>query len=254
MSAPKSMDAALPADELALAAGLKGLSNLVSGASTLKQLLREIADCAMMAMLGADGAGITVLVTGHPNTIVASATFVRDLDNIQYRLGEGPCISAAATASTNVSGALAADEAWPEFGRIAADLGIHSALSLPLPLNGQVVGALSVYSHAYDAFDEHAARIGELFAGPAAVAVHNAYVLAEVQQETERLNAAVSNRSMIDRAVGVIMARSGINEDEALLRLRIRSQQQDSRLEDAARRLLEEIVRRVQDRGPRSEN
>lgn len=34
-------------------------------------------------------------------------------------------------------------------------------------------GALNVYAHERDAFDETSRRIGEQFAGPAAVAIHN---------------------------------------------------------------------------------
>ncbi|WP_353507034.1 GAF domain-containing protein [Mycobacterium antarcticum] len=71
-------------------------------------------------------------------------------------------------------------EAWPRFGPRVGRMGVHSALALPLLLlPDRVVGAIGVYSHAKDVFDEHAERLGEMFARPAAAAVHNAQVLAE---------------------------------------------------------------------------
>jgi transcriptional regulator with GAF, ATPase, and Fis domain len=187
MSDAEFVAAALHRDELALAAGLNDLSNLVVGAGTLEQSLIEIAGFTMRAVPGADGAGVTVLAAGKPDTIVASKTFVRDVDNIQYRLGEGPCVSAAATASTSMSGALRADESWPTFGPLAADLGVHSALSLPLVVGGEVIGSLNIYAHVHDAFDAPAARIGQLFAVAAAVTVYNARTLDRVQQDNARM-------------------------------------------------------------------
>ena len=44
-------------------------------------------------------------------------------------------------------------------------------LSLPLLTPDGVFGAMNVYAHGKDAFDERAERIGELFATPAAIAV-----------------------------------------------------------------------------------
>jgi transcriptional regulator with GAF, ATPase, and Fis domain len=235
-------------DEVGLAAGLAGLSRLVAGSGTLEQLLIEVANFAVGAVPGANGAGVTMLESGQADTIVASATFVRDVDSIQYRLGEGPCISAAATARTTGSAALGEDEAWPTFGPQAAQLGIHSALSLPLILNGEVIGALNVYAHTRDAFDESSRRIGELFAGPAAVAIHNARVLGQAQRTAAQLESAMVTRSTIDHAVGIVMSRSGISADEAFVRLRIMSQHEHIKLAAIAKRLVEDAVRRTRAR------
>jgi GAF domain-containing protein len=238
-------------DELGLTAGLAGLSSLVAGIGTLEQLLTEVATFAKLAVPGADGAGVTMLESGEPDTIVASAPFVRAVDSIQYRLGEGPCISAAANGKTTGSGALGEDAAWPRFGPLAADLGIHSALSLPLVVNGEVVGALNVYARARDAFNGSSRQVGELFAAPAAVAIHNARVLGQAQRAMVRLETALTNRAAIDRAIGIVMARSGVTPDEAFVRLRIMSQHQHLKLNVVAANLVDEASRRAQSH-PRS--
>jgi GAF domain-containing protein len=232
-------------DQAALRVSLDGLAGLVAGQDSLELLLTEVATFAMGAIAGADGAGVTMLEAGEPDMIVASAQFVRDVDNIQYRIGEGPCISAAAQGRTNGSGELSQDPSWPDFGPKAAELGVHSALSLPLVLAGEVLGAINVYAHRSKAFDDAAQRMGEVFAVPAAIAIHNARLLAQEQRRTARLEAALTSRATIDRAIGILMARSGITGDEAFVRLRILSQRDHIKLNLVAERLVDQAVRRA---------
>jgi GAF domain-containing protein len=226
-----------------LAAGLAGLSHLLAGTSSFEAYLGEVAKLAVLAVPGAEGAGVTMIEAGRPDTIVASDPFVRDVDAIQYRVGEGPCISAASTGKTVTTGALGDDEMWPAFGPMAADLGIHSAISLPLMLDGDVLGALNVYAYAHDAFDQSSRLVGELFAGPAAVALHNARVLDQARRTAAKLQEALDGRSVVDRAVGILMSRSGHSAEDAFLRLRLIAQREQLPLVEVAHRAVNEAVR-----------
>ena len=137
------------------------------------------------------------------------------------------------------------------FGPRVGRLGIHSALSLPLLLPNQVVpvvGAINVYARGKDVFDDRAVAIGELFAAPAAVAVHNAQVLAQALALTTELQNALASRPVIDQAIGVIRSRSGGSSDEAFTRLREISQREHTKLVDVARRLVDEAVGRARAR------
>lgn len=129
-------------------------------------------------------------------------------------------------------------------------MGVHSVLSLPLLLPDRVVGAMNVYAHAKDAFGPDAVRIGELFARPAAVSVHNAQILAQSQRLAEQLAAALTSRAVIDQALGVIMSRTGANPDEAFDRLRAMSQSQHLKVSEVARVLLDEAIRRARAQKP----
>src|SRR6478672_12767835 len=202
------------ADDADLQAGIGDLAGLVAGSLGLPELLAEVAAFAVRAIPGADGAGVTLLRVDRPDNMVAalaaSAPFVAAIDEIQYvTLHEGPCITAALERRTVRSGSLGGERMWPRFGPRVGRLGVHSALSLPLLLPGQVVGAINAYAHAKDVFDEHAAELGELFAAPAAVAVHNAQLLAQAVTLTSQLQAALSTRPVIDQAVGLLRGRSG---------------------------------------------
>ena len=233
-------------DDLRLS--LAALSQLATGQMRLNEALTRVAELAVQAIPRADGAGVTLLEKDRHDTIVASAPFVVQVDAIQYGIEEGPCITAAAEARTVRSGALSADHQWPRVGPRAGELGVHSVLSIPLVTPDGVVGAMNVYAHQKDAFDDAAAVLGELFAVPAAIAVKNAQVLAQARRLTAQLQAALTSRSTIDQAMGILMSRVGCGPDEAFARLRHISQGENRKLHAVAQGLLDEAVRRAQAR------
>jgi hypothetical protein len=124
-------------------------------------------------------------------------------------------------------------------------MGVHSALALPLLLPDRVVGAISVYAHDKDVFDLHAEELGELFARPAAAAVHNAQVLAEALMLNVQLQSALASRPVIDQAIGIIRARTGRTAEDAFVQLQAMSQSEHRRLADVAALVVEEAVRRA---------
>jgi GAF domain-containing protein len=245
------------ADDVSLQASLSDLAGLVTDSYALEELLGKVATFAVRAIPGADGAGVTLLHVERPENrveaIAASHPFVEEIDRVQYvSLNEGPCITAALERRTVRSGSLAEEQMWPRFGPRVGRLGVQSALSLPLMLPDQVVGAINVYARDRDVFDEHATRLGELFAVPAAVAVHNAQVLAQARTLTAQLQIALAHRPVIDQAIGLLRARTGGDAQEAFVRLRAISQHEHTKLVDVAQRIVDEAVRRARARQARS--
>ena len=99
---------------------LAALSQLSMGYGGLPSMLVHVAEFAVRAIPGADGVGVMVVHQDRPDTVVASADFVDSVDAIQYGLGEGPCITAAADASTVVSVRCARTGDGPGSGRARA--------------------------------------------------------------------------------------------------------------------------------------
>jgi GAF domain-containing protein len=241
------------ADAADLQSGIGALAGLVAGSLGLPELLAEVAGFAVRAIPGADGAGVTLLrldrVDNMVEELAASSPFVAEIDHVQYVvLNEGPCITAALERRTVRSGSLGGEKMWPRFGPRVGRMGIHSALSLPLLLPGQVIGAINVYAHGKDVFDEHAAELGELFAKPAAVAVHNAQILAQATTLTAQLQTALSTRPVIDQAIGLLRGRTGGSAEETFAQLRSMSQSEHRKLADVAQRIVDEAVRRARAR------
>jgi GAF domain-containing protein len=241
------------ADAADLQSSIAGLASLVTGSLGLDELLTRVAAFATNAIPGADGAGVTLLsVAGldhRVEALAASHPFVTEIDEIQYAaVNEGPCITAALERRTVRSGSLGGEKMWPRFGPRVGRLGVHSALSLPLLLPDQVIGAINVYAHDKDVFDEHAAQLGELFAAPAAVAVHNAHVLTRARTLAAQLQQALSSRPVIDQAIGLVRGRTGATAEEAFARLRDISQAEHTKLVEVAQRIVDEAVRRARAR------
>ena len=225
-----------------LATALARLAQLSAGRVGLVQMLTQVTHTAVLAIPGADGAGLTLLEPQHEDIVVKSADFVRQIEDIQYGIGQGPCITAVTDNRTVRSGSLGGDPRWPRFGPRAGRLGVHSVLALPLRTPHGVIGAMNIYAHHKDAFDERAEQLGEIFAVPAAVSVLNAQILAHSQRLTDQLHQALRTRPVIDQAIGILRSRSGDTTEQAFDILRRLSQHQHVKLADIADRLVEEAT------------
>nr|WP_310786904.1 GAF and ANTAR domain-containing protein [Mycobacterium sp. Z3061] len=205
-------------------------------------------ECAAQAIPGVDAVGVTL---AHPSEArsrirvwAVTADFVRHIDSVQYDVhDEGPGITSLRTGRPCVSGAIHHDRRWPRFGPAAAHLGVQSALSVPLMIGEEAIGAICAYATNPDAFAEHAMMLGTRFAGPAAVAVHNARLLLEAQHQADQLQRRLTYRSTIDQAVGIIRGRSGASAEDALGRLVNLSRSTNTKLNVTAERLIDDSVR-----------
>lgn len=231
-----------------LRSSLAMLSTLPAGQLVLEEALTCVASLALDAVPGADGAGLTLHEEDRPHTMVATAPFVSDVDKVQYGLGQGPCIVAVAAGGTVISPSLGSDERWPKFGSKVARMGVHSALSLPLLAPEGVLGSINIYARAKGAFDGRAAQLGESFAVPAAVAVQNAQVLAQTKRLAQQLQAALSSRAVIDRAIGIMLSCSGGTADDTMKRLRMLSQHGHRKVHQVAQSIVDEAIRRAETR------
>jgi GAF domain-containing protein len=235
-------------DDGDLAGSLLALTTLSAARLSLEDLLTRVASFAVHAIPGAGGAGLTLIEHDRSDTVVTSDGLVRQVENIQYGINEGPCITAASTGVTVRSGSLSGDRRWPRFGPRVGRLGVHSVLSLPLLTDDVVIGAMNVYAHTKDAFDDRAERVGQLFAVPAAIAVQNAQILAQTQRLAANLQRAMINRAVIDQAIGIIISRTGITPEEAFDRLRARSQKEHIKVSAVATSIVDSAARRARGR------
>jgi AmiR/NasT family two-component response regulator len=80
----------------------------------------------------------------------------------------------------------------------------------------------------------------------AATAVQNAQLLAAIQRLAAQLQSELQSRGLVDRAVGIVMHRTGGTEGEAMDRLRALCQNEDRQLEIVAGRIVAEAVRRAE--------
>ena len=141
----------------------------------VQRTLQKIVDLAVDTIEGCDHAGITFMKGKNVTTPAASDDVPRTVDAIQYRTGEGPCLSAIRDHEVFETGDLGREARWPAFSVAAQrETGITSMLAFRLFVEGNTLGSLNLYSKATDAFDEASRTVGLVFAAHGAVALSSA--------------------------------------------------------------------------------
>jgi PAS domain S-box-containing protein len=105
----------------------------------------------------------------------------------RLKLGEGMVGWCAQHNKTLLSNDVSSDEHYINFypDRIPT----RSELSIPLHVEGKVIGVLDIQSPRLDAFDQNDIRVMETLADQIAIGLENAKLLTEIRQQVERLNA-----------------------------------------------------------------
>ncbi|WP_157517471.1 GAF domain-containing protein, partial [Micromonospora rifamycinica] len=94
-----------------------------------------------------DAAEVTVtLVNGtEAKTAAHTGELALKLDTWQYEQGRGPCLDAAATGAVLIVADTTGERRWPEWSALAYAAGVRSCMSIGLPIQEAVVGALNLY-------------------------------------------------------------------------------------------------------------
>ncbi|HEY0506506.1 MAG TPA: GAF and ANTAR domain-containing protein [Blastococcus sp.] len=193
--------------------------------------LAAITASAVGTIPGADECGISY-VTGRTKVEARAATsdLPRAVDELQSRLGQGPCLDAVWERTIVAMDDAATEQRWPKFAREAARLGVGSMLSFQLFVVGDQLGALNLYSRSAGGFDHESQEVGWLFATHAAVA------LAGAEHEANLL-AGMAHRDVIGQAKGILMERFKLTADQAFGLLTRTSSHTNRKLRDIAENL-----------------
>ena len=203
----------------------------------VQQTLQRIVDLAVETLDGCDHAGVTFVRGKRFSTPASSSDVPPKVDAIQYETGEGPCLDAIREHEVFRTGDLGRETRWPRFSaRAQRETGVTSMLSFRLFVDGDTLGALNLYSKSADAFDDEAQIYGSIFAAHAAVALSSAL-------HDEQMEEALQSRDLIGQAKGILMAREGVDADQAFDMLRRASQRVNKKLRDVAREITESAAK-----------
>lgn len=175
------------------------------------------------------------LITVDRGDLVPRATTgapPQQLDRLQQKLGDGPCVDSAQQQTVIRIQDTRADRRWPDFCAEAAGLGVRSMLCVPLRVDERCLGTLSLYAEDPSAFDDHHERITTLLATLAALALADA-------QRADQLHTALRNRDVIGQAKGILMERHRITAATAFGYLSQASQAVNVKLAAVALHLVE---------------
>jgi GAF domain-containing protein len=175
-----------------------------------KRVVDVVPTCVGLSLAVFD-AGITV-------TLAATSAEVAALDAVQYAMG-GPCVDAvtedAVTTSGNRDRGLLDEERWAGFARAGAARGVLSTLSMPVRDRGRVTGSVNVYASTPNAFERHHEELAAIMGAWAPGAVRNADLSFSTREVARAAPEVLRERAVVDQATGVVMAKHGVDEQEA---------------------------------------
>jgi transcriptional regulator with GAF, ATPase, and Fis domain len=237
-----------PQDDLAR--GVEELSRLLLSRESMESTLQRVASLGPRTLKGCDHAGVTMIEEAMPQATATTGETAASVEEIQYRYNEGPCLQAVNDGNTYLIPDMAHETRWPRFAREATAKGMGSSLSVPLRIEGEVLGALNLYSERVDAFDPEDCSIAASLAAQAGVAVANARIHARTQRLVDNLNRALETRGTIERAKGMLMTRENVGEEEAFGMLRSASQNTHVKLRDIAQQVVQSAEEGPEGRRP----
>jgi len=211
-------------------------ASTLDGPVDVDELLQLICMAAVDNVRGAEYAGITLADRhGRLETPAATHALVHRVDALQYQFRQGPCVDAVQGRWQARSDDLSVDARWPEYGPLAADLGIVSQMGIELFDEPGLIAGLNLYSSTVSAFDEDTVEAAMLFA------IQATHTLGRVMTQ-KQLTDAMTTSTTIGRATGVVMQRFQLSADRAFELLTRVSRIHDVTLEILAGQILDEIT------------
>jgi GAF domain-containing protein len=183
---------------------------------SLPEVLDRLVAIAKTSLTGAEEVSITLVRRDKPWTAAYTGQLALDADELQYERGYGPCIDAGVSGLVLRVDDMRDEPRWPDYAAKVAARGVLSSLSVPLPLQIDIVGALNCYATTPDAFrDDEQVELGTELAGHIAVGVTNLVAYTDAAEYGEQMREAMASRAVIEQAKGVIMAQNRCDADRA---------------------------------------
>jgi GAF domain-containing protein len=196
--------------------------------------LQRVTASAVDLIDGVDCADV-LLISGADlfRSVAATSQLAVDMDDLQQRFREGPCLDAAVGNPTVVCNDLREDLRWPRFAEAAVAAGVRSLLSFQLFTHNARMGALNLFGLKSGVFTVEREAVGAMLATHAAIALIADDVRLQFQS-------ALASRDIIGQAKGMIMERFDVDAVRAFELLVRVSQNSNIRVAEVA----EEIVSR----------
>lgn len=210
----------------------------------------EAADClceACVLLLDVDAAAISLVFDGASSgTLGSSGASARVYDELQFSLGEGPCLDAVTRRIPILVVDLAdpAEARWPAYRPAMLAHQVRGVYAIPVVVAGEFVGALNLFrtqpGPLPGAHLVGAVAASELAAIPL-LDLLDADLQAAVADPTSNAWAELNtlSRSEVSQATGMLVAQLEVEPAEALVRLRAHAYATGRGVTDVARDILD---------------
>ena len=192
---------------------------------------------AAAGLVGVSGAGVVLMSGGRTlGNVCVSDAVAEAVEDVQFTLGEGPCVDACRAKAPVLVPDLAAENIvrWPGFRAAARAQGIRAAFGFPLLIEAVCIGALNLYNQ----------RPGDLTREQIADAVVAAQVAGRIVLGWQsvagpgslawQLEQVPVHRAVVHQAAGMVSVQAGVSVDDALVCIRAYAFAEDRRITTVA--------------------
>jgi hypothetical protein len=204
-------------------------SQLVLG--QLQRLCRAAA-----AELPAAGVGVSVIAEAGHQLTAASSPVHAAVEELQFTLGEGPCLSAYDTGAPVLTPdvALTAIRRWPGYALAVQEYGVGAIFAFPLQVGAARLGALDVYQDQPGPMPRKVVSQALIFAEVAMNMLLDASRASQDPESPSIDEMLDGNRAELYQAQGMVMVQLGVTLPEAMSRLRAYAYAHERRLTEVA--------------------
>jgi transcriptional regulator with GAF, ATPase, and Fis domain len=198
-----------------------------------------------VAFLGVDAAAVVLMSDGDTGTIASSyGSGVATVQDLQFALGEGPCLTAFTTGVAVLVADVARNgERWPVFAAAAAKAGVCAVFVVPLEIGAIRLGVLYLTRHEAGALPDSGLGDIEGLAQLATTIVLEQQLESPDVVSVRNTEAGWSHRSVVHQATGMISAQLDIGLADALARLRGHAYSNDRSIYDVAADVVDRRMR-----------
>ena len=178
---------------------------------------------AAVALLALRGAGISLMVDGElRGTAGLSGPGVQAVQELQFELGEGPCVDAWAHMEPVLEPDLGNPRRarWPAFATGAVDAGVLAVFALPLHMGAIRIGVLVLYRDHAGGLDSDQLAYGLVLADLATWVILGLQSGAPADALHELLATEPPHWAEVHQATGIVSVQLGVGLDEAFVRMR----------------------------------
>jgi hypothetical protein len=211
------------------------LAEIIYQGSSANEMYAAICIAATLIVRGCDHASLLVRENDRYVTVGASDRLARQIDELERRTGDGPCIDAIEEETPQIDTDLTTPSCWPKLAAVlVAETPVRGAMGFRLLVEKRKGAALNLLSDTANLFDGESAGRAAVLAAFASVAIN---AVAHGEDATTLRKGLLSNRE-IGKAVGMLMLLNGVSEDQAFEVLRRYSQDLNIKLADVARSVI----------------
>jgi len=183
------------------------------------------------------GVGLSWMTDQGPGAMLAATDEgARRMEELQFSLGEGPCIDSSRSGRPVLQPDLArtAPALWPAFSALALEAGIAAIFAFPLQVGAVRVGVFDLYRDQVGGLAEADLSMAMAYADAATA------VLLQLQAETRsgelhpKVAESLYDRAEVHQAAGMISVQLGVPVEDAMTVLRARTFASDRSILDVA--------------------